>query len=510
MPPFSFILLFCGAWSFLVFHLSLEWWKNPQYSYGFIVPFLSAALIIGRRHEWMSEVSNPPSQDHLPAKSRFLFFLAAFSLFPVELLRQVSPQLRSIGVYGAFICVVLTFWVLRRIGFSRIPSAFWGSVLLFLTAVPWPTTLEVAITQKLMKEIAGLAADVLGLMGIRAEAQGNLIQTPLGLVGIDEACSGIRSLQSCIMVSVALSFFFRLTTGKTWLLVAAGVLLALVGNLIRTLTLAWLAASRGPAILELFHDSAGWSILIGVTFVLFWIAKRNETPFLEEKSEYRVLDFSRLPQVKSVVLIAVSSLIAAHLWFWAHDTFAPARTDPSMVLQASPGFSIEKVAVPPAILATLEPREGVYYRGRSLKVGDVSIYSFFWPPGSNNLVAFFHRPDICMTGVGWKMTEEVRKVNVEIAGKKTSWHIFSFERNGQHVLQAWGVWRDGVEQKLNFSQGWQARLNSYFQYWDYIWQGRHRTNTQIVSVIVDARMATEEDMQKLLSQLFTLRKEPSS
>ena len=78
------------------------------------------------------------------------------------------------------------------------------SLLFMLIALPWPVQLEQAIIQGLMRLVAGLTVGVVTLMGIPAIQHGNLIEVGAGLVGIDEACSGVRSLQSSLMLSLFL------------------------------------------------------------------------------------------------------------------------------------------------------------------------------------------------------------------------------------------------------------------------------------------------------------------
>ena len=64
--------------------------------------------------------------------------------------------------------------------------------------------------------------DLLGWVDVPALVHGNVIEVSTGMVGIDEACSGIRSFQSSLMISLFLGEFYRLSTRSRWLLVPAG------------------------------------------------------------------------------------------------------------------------------------------------------------------------------------------------------------------------------------------------------------------------------------------------
>jgi len=73
-----------------------------------------------------------------------------------------------------------------------------------LVAVVWPWRIEKGLTQDLMQVVASLTVELLGWLDIPALQRGNLIELGTGTVGIDEACSGIRSFQATLMISLFL------------------------------------------------------------------------------------------------------------------------------------------------------------------------------------------------------------------------------------------------------------------------------------------------------------------
>ena len=64
--------------------------------------------------------------------------------------------------------------------------------------------IEQPVIQGLTRLNTALTVEILGLLGIPAVPQGNVIELATGSVGIDEACSGIRSLQATLMISLFL------------------------------------------------------------------------------------------------------------------------------------------------------------------------------------------------------------------------------------------------------------------------------------------------------------------
>ena len=108
-----------------------------------------------------------------------------------------------------------------------------------------------------------VSAELLGWLDIPAIVRGRTIEISTGVVGVNDACSGIRSLQSCLMLSILLGELFRLSLLRRITLVLAGFVLAFVFNVWRTSLLVWVASTRGiPAIAD-WHDSAGVVITLG-------------------------------------------------------------------------------------------------------------------------------------------------------------------------------------------------------------------------------------------------------
>jgi exosortase len=102
---------------------------------------------------------------------------------------------------------------------------------------------------------------------------------PNGSVGVDEACSGIRSLQSTVMATLFIGYLTLKSRGLQLALLLSGIVLAICGNLIRSLYLSLSANAKGVQAIEKVHDTAGWSILLftalGVV-LLSWLLARWE------------------------------------------------------------------------------------------------------------------------------------------------------------------------------------------------------------------------------------------
>jgi exosortase/archaeosortase family protein len=149
-------------------------------------------------------------------------------------------------------------------------SAF--AICFFLVAVPWPTIIEGPLIQGLTRANAATTVEVINLLGVPALQHGNVIEVGTGMVGVDDACSGIRSFQATLMISLFFGELYRLTALRRVSCVLAGFGLSLVFNVGRTTLLTWVAAHKGIAAIASWHDPAGVTILVGCFVCLWFIA----------------------------------------------------------------------------------------------------------------------------------------------------------------------------------------------------------------------------------------------
>jgi exosortase len=246
---------------------SIEWSVNPQYFYGWSVPFLTAYLLVER---YASRPAVNPSAWRWPAL--VLMLLLALPQFPLRIIAEPNTDWRMISWLMAGMAMGLTFCVFYLYGGWKWLFHFAFPVLFLATAIPWPNAIESQLVQGMMRVNAQFAAEFVSLCGIPAIAMGNVIQLPNGVLGVDEACSGIRSLQSTLMASLFLGELYRLKVLARLLLVAVGVGIAFFLNLVRTSFLTWQGAFNGIKATDDWHDAAGFTILGGVLVCLFIIS----------------------------------------------------------------------------------------------------------------------------------------------------------------------------------------------------------------------------------------------
>jgi exosortase len=279
-------------WARVIDHLRIEWSVNPQYRYGWAIPFLCAYLIwrrIGQPSE-PADRTNAPADEHGRRKAggkaakgnrsldwRRLFsppfpllslLLAGCVLLyaPTRLVQEANPEWRLVSWALALEVVAITLLLLRT---TKSASRFTFPICFFLVAVPWPTVIEGPLIQGLTRASAGATIEILGAFGIPALQRGSLIELSTGVVGLDEACSGIRSFQATLMITLFFGELYALTPLRRAICVLAGFAFSFLFNVARTTLLTLIAAEKGISALAWWHDPAGVTILVGC-FLSAW------------------------------------------------------------------------------------------------------------------------------------------------------------------------------------------------------------------------------------------------
>ena len=187
--------------------------------------------------------------------------VALLLLLPVRLFEIANPEWRLLAWVHAAAVVLLTLLLIWRAGGEAWLRHFAFPVAFIFVAVPWPTSIETPVIQGLMRVVARVATETAMLLGTPAQVEGNLIRVSNGLVGVNEACSGIRSLQTSLMIGLLFGEVKRLSLLRRLALVVCAVVIALLANSLRAVFLVMVAATENLSEVSRWHDIAGYSII---------------------------------------------------------------------------------------------------------------------------------------------------------------------------------------------------------------------------------------------------------
>jgi len=245
---FSPWIAVAALWLWLFVYLQVEWSLNPQYNYGWSVPFLALLMFWFR---WQRR-PEPAVEDHQMAGWSAWIVLAL--LYPIRVVQEANPDWRLLSWLLALCVVGFSLLTLKRAGGHSWLKHFAFPVCFPLAAVPWPVPLENFVVQNLMRAVAYVAVEIAGWFGVGAYQIGNVIQLRNGFVGVDEACSGVKTLQAGIMVALVLGELLRLRWNRRIALLLLGCGWVFVCNIIRATALVFVAANSGLDALARWHD----------------------------------------------------------------------------------------------------------------------------------------------------------------------------------------------------------------------------------------------------------------
>jgi len=225
----------------------VQWWEDPNYSHGFLVPLFSAFLLWKDRAK-LRGLQPRGSLLGLPLLLAGIGMLLLGDIGAENFLSRSS----LIIILAGLVLFVLGPYVLRVVLF---PLAF----LFFM--VPLPAIIFYAITFPLQHMAAVQAAWVLDLLGVPVLLDGNIIHLSQISLGVTEACSGIRSLISLMAGAIAWAYLLGPGRWTMALFAIATVPITVIANAGRVVMTGLIGQWFGVEYASgFFHEFAGWVV----------------------------------------------------------------------------------------------------------------------------------------------------------------------------------------------------------------------------------------------------------
>src|ERR1700677_4658811 len=430
-------LLF-AAWALAIRQLDLEWTINPEYQYGWIVPLL--ALLLWHQ-AWLHRPE--PGTRCMTRALPWLVVLLILLAVPMRIIEEANPDWRPLNDYFTFQAILVTAFMVDYAGGWPWLKHFAFALLFPLVAVPWPSGIETEVIQDLQRLVASIDTSAAAWLGWGAFQSGNLIVLSKGVVGVNEACSGIRSLQSSLMFSLFVGEYFRLTISRRWFLIGFALLLAFALSVMRAFILIAAMEWNGSDALSAFHDPAGFGVAL-ISLLLLWILSSYlappETTATNTSRPVATAGIFQFPPRWTVLLLVawLGSEILNQAWYaWHEKDSVPS---PLWTLEwppPRPDFKDEKIA--DEVKVDLHYNEGRH--GAWREEDDWEIYFFTWKPSRAAAgLAGFHRPDICMPASGFILKKQYDTEILTVRGLSlpVNRYIFQDPLHGElyYVFQA--------------------------------------------------------------------------
>ena len=241
---------------------------NDDASHILLIPFISAWLMfIDRRR-----IFKNPSSDIAVCLTLLVPGIAVV-LWSIRT-QPVSPSLCAFGLVLVWIAGFALAFGREPLKAARFPLMF-----LFLF-IPLPEALLNRVVYFLQKGSAEISALLFGLTPLPVLREGFVFHLPRFSIEVARECSGIRSSIALLVLAILVGHFFLRTWWKQVVFVLAGIVVMIVKNGIRIVTLTVLASYVDPGFLygNLHREGGVVFFMIGLLLMVpvFWILQTGE------------------------------------------------------------------------------------------------------------------------------------------------------------------------------------------------------------------------------------------
>jgi exosortase len=250
------------AWVYggILLSLGRQWANDDNYSHGFFVIPLAAFFAWERRNALLRAERRPNTFGLLIIGASLLLLVAG--RLGAELF------LTRISLVGVLVGITLYLFGREHLRVLAFPLAF----LLLMIPLPAIVFNKIAFPLQLLASQVGETA--IAAAGIPVLREGNILQLPTRDLEVAEACSGIRSLVSLLMLAIVLGYFTERRTGARVLIAVAAVPIAIAANAARVAGTGLASELISPAAAEgFFHSFSGWLVFV-VAFAGLMIVQR--------------------------------------------------------------------------------------------------------------------------------------------------------------------------------------------------------------------------------------------
>ena len=258
----SIQVLLILAGFFLLYHHAMatllsDWSTNPNFSHGFLIPFICGYMIWYKKNE-IALVEPTPSNWGLIILFFGMFLHLAGHVGAEQFLMRFSMVITLSGI-------VIYCWGGEVFKQVFIPLAY------LVIMIPIPSILWNKIAFPLQLIAAKFSSEMIYFIGIPVFREGNILHLTNTSLEVVDACSGLRSLTSLLALTGVFAFLAPLSGFKKWILFLSAIPIAVLVNVIRLTITAAMAAWISPDTANGFlHDMSGL-IIFGFALVLVYL-----------------------------------------------------------------------------------------------------------------------------------------------------------------------------------------------------------------------------------------------
>lgn len=225
LPPQKVLLLMLLLGAFLLTYFPVisglvkAWTHSDEYSHGFfIVPI--AGYIVWSKKSKLAAINISSSW------SGFVVFLFSLLVYLIADFAEIltASSLSMVMVISGLVLFLFGWAMLKELMFP---------IFLLLFMIPVPSQIFSMLTIPLQLFVSKISVMAAFFIGVPVFREGNVIHLPDHTLEVVQACSGLRSLISLLVLSLIIGFFSLKSNLLRVVLFVSGVPVAIIVNIVR-------------------------------------------------------------------------------------------------------------------------------------------------------------------------------------------------------------------------------------------------------------------------------------
>lgn len=273
-PDFQKLLVLFMLFCFLFWpgltQMYTVWTEDSNNSHGLLIPFIVAYLVYEAAKSKKAALDNAIQKQKSGQMIGFGVLTLSVFCFFIAMLTDIAV-FKNFFTVSAFQGVVLFVfgWAMCRL--------FIFPLLFLFFMIPIPTTIYGAVALPMQLFATKVSVFFLRFTPLPVSAEGNIIRVGDEMLTVAEACSGLRSLMSFIIISLLFAYLGKIRFSKKAFMVILSVPVAIIGNILRIIALAFIAYLYGArTAVNAIHDVSGYVMFVIAFGVFLWLARAFE------------------------------------------------------------------------------------------------------------------------------------------------------------------------------------------------------------------------------------------
>ena len=486
------LLLFASA----IGQLYSIWNAQPEYSYGILIPALSAFLIWRHRDQLRG----------LPLTGSWYGLLLIGAGLALRLVGTLATMPALVHYAMLLVLYGLVLSLTGPALFRRLLMPLF--ILVFM--VPLPPVLSEALSGELQLLSSKLGVLVIRAAGISVYVEGNVIDLGTYQLEVAEACSGLRYLFPLMTLAFMVAYAFGGAFWKRCLVFLSSIPITLLMNSFRIGVIGITVDRWGTRMAEgMLHEFEGWIVFMFSAFFVVLIARvlarvgrpATAKPAARVAADGAVntLSFRDLPRPFIAATVVVAVGVTAVFTVPERPEIAPARREFIEFPNNLGELTGTRETLDRVFLDALQLDDYLLMNYRDAADIPVNLYVAYYRSQRSGMSV--HSPRLCLPGGGWKVEKfEPHTVVGMPNGTSLPVNRVLIEKSGtRQLVYYWFMERD------------RRLTNEYVVRWYLFWDAltRNRTDGALVRLVIPIPKGGSEQAADAALTRFARQAQPA-